>query len=645
MDAAYMGNVVREEFKWTGRGDFLGACLCNICGMAHLWKFPHLVSENGGGAFLIPYFACMISLGVPAMLLELTLGQFSSSGPLNCWGFCPLFSGCGVSMATVSFLTSIYYAVLVSWAWRFFVESLSLEEPWRKCGSWSTPTCSDSAVFLKKSQCIAMNLTANSNGQCTDPENERNGTYIWNYELSKKSGLTITFPANEYFDGAILGYNNHSIENLGHIRGSIVVALLVTWILVWMFMIRGIHLSAKVLIRTMLLPIFILITLAVRGLILDGSREGVLMYLVPEPGKIYSKRVWDEAAQQVFFTLTASYGGLIALARYNEFHYNIFRDIIVISVVDIIVSLSLGVMMFSYIGFVAKKKHISISDVMPSGLGLAFKIMPMALSEVPGTTFWCAVFFLMLVFLSMGSQIIYIETVVSSLMDWKPEFRRRKCWTITAVCVLMFLLGIPMATEGGKDIVGLLDQYCTGTNLYIITLCECIAVAWIYGSKRFLDDVDIMLGRRLCSNQTIDKLLHLWFRGHWTIVTPVFVLVIIFTSSSAKRLPADIMEHPPWVEKVGWVITGTCTISILIVAVYRLLIAEGSIIQALEIENYNITFCGLGTTSTDGQVPGENMGADGLECAILPTYDCRHGVRSHVFNPGRPARHRCGPPE
>lgn len=49
-------------------------------------------------------------------------------------------------------------------------------------------------------------------------------------------------------------------------------------------------------------------------------------------------------------------------------------------------------------------------------------------------------------------------------------------------CMYHETTSLSFVFQGGKDIVGLLDQYCTGTNLYIITLCECIAVAWIYGN-------------------------------------------------------------------------------------------------------------------------------------------------------------------
>lgn len=45
------------------------------------------------GAFLIPYFICVVTAGVPMALLETQLGQFMGQGGILCWKICPMFQG------------------------------------------------------------------------------------------------------------------------------------------------------------------------------------------------------------------------------------------------------------------------------------------------------------------------------------------------------------------------------------------------------------------------------------------------------------------------------------------------------------------------------------------------------------------------
>jgi len=83
--------------------------------------------------------------------------------------------------------------------------------------------------------------------------------------------------------------------------------------------------SGKIVYFTALFPYLVLFILGIRGLTLDGAEIGIDYYIKPDLSKLKEASVWSDAAVQVFFTLSLSYGGLIALSSYNKYNHNILR--------------------------------------------------------------------------------------------------------------------------------------------------------------------------------------------------------------------------------------------------------------------------------------------------------------------------------
>lgn len=80
--------------KWSKKIEFILASVGYAVGLGNVWRFPYLAFQNGGGAFLIPYFIMLLLCGMPLFCMELAIGQYFSLGPVTSWvALCPIAKG------------------------------------------------------------------------------------------------------------------------------------------------------------------------------------------------------------------------------------------------------------------------------------------------------------------------------------------------------------------------------------------------------------------------------------------------------------------------------------------------------------------------------------------------------------------------
>lgn len=115
------------------------------------------------------------------------------------------------------------------------------------------------------------------------------------------------------------------VDNLGGLKWELALCLLGAWVIVFLCLCKGVKSSGKVVYFTALFPYAVLVILFIRGMTLDGMKEGIIFYLTPDWDKLKKAKVWNDAANQIFFSLSASWGGLITLSSYNRFRNNLLK--------------------------------------------------------------------------------------------------------------------------------------------------------------------------------------------------------------------------------------------------------------------------------------------------------------------------------
>ncbi|XP_011417902.3 sodium-dependent proline transporter isoform X2 [Magallana gigas] len=585
------GDENTERGNWSSKLDFLLSCLGYAVGLGNVWRFPYLCYRNGGGAFFIPYCIALAFLGIPIFLLELAIGQYSSAGPFTCWKYSPIFTGIGYGMFIVSALVAIYYNMIIAWAFFYLFASFTDELPWQSCGDWSTNLCYDNVKILNKTweSCNGNNRwgkvwEANvTQGICyeTGMLNKKEGVRAYLDADKAKDYFPRTLPSQEYFDNYVTGSGYSSgYHDLGGVRWQLALCYLLAFICVILALSKSIKTSGKVVYFTATFPYIVLVILFFRGLMLEGMEEGIKFYITPDLKRLSDAQVWKDAAVQIFFSLSASWGGLIALASYNKFHNDLLRDTLIVTFGNCLTSVFAGFVIFSYLGYLSTYMGLPVDEVAKSGPSLTFVVYPFAVTKMPISPLWAILFFVMLITLGVDSEFVLVETVITSLMDRFPKLRKYKLFTVMTCCLLFFLLGLTLTTDGGIYMLSIMDTYSGGWSILFIAIFECISVGWVYGIFRFLDDIKLMTGNTFCCCVPFIAFKY-WWMLCWCFITPLLAAIIMVFSWVDYTGMDNGAEYDVYADLMGWGMTLVTIVCIVGTAIY-VICKTGGIKEAMK---------------------------------------------------------------
>ena len=113
---------------WSSRLGFILAASGSAVGLGNVWKFPYIVGENGGGAFVLIYLVCIFVIGTPIMLAEFTLGRKTYLNPVGAFDQLRPNSpwiGIGYMGVLGGFLILSFYGVVGGWTYAYVVKSIT----------------------------------------------------------------------------------------------------------------------------------------------------------------------------------------------------------------------------------------------------------------------------------------------------------------------------------------------------------------------------------------------------------------------------------------------------------------------------------------------------------------------------------------
>ena len=427
---------------WSSRTGIIMAVAGSAIGLGNFLRFPAKVAANGGGAFMIPYFAALLLLGIPLMWIEWTLGRYGGgfghgTAPgifHSIWRknrFIKYFGVIGIFGPLIIF---IYYTYIESWtlAYSFFSLMGKYSGLHDQAGMKS---------FLSGFQGVEQNQYFNGLG--------------WAYFF-----FLLTFAANAW-----VIYHG--------IRGGI--ERFCKW-------------------ATPLLFIFALILFA-RVLSLGAPNisrpdwnifNGFGFVWNPDFAALKSAKVWLEAAGQIFFTLSVGIGVILTYASYLKKGDDVVLSGTTAAVTNEFAEVILGgsiVLPAAFVFF----GPVDIQAVAQSGVfNLGFVTMPLVLNQLPLTEIFGFIWFFLLFLAGITSSVSLAQPAVAFLEDEFNIGRKKAVFIFGVVSFILCHAAIFFLKNG---VVDELDFWGGTFFLVVFAAVEVILFSWVFGMERAWDEI------------------------------------------------------------------------------------------------------------------------------------------------------------
>lgn len=115
--------------QWSSRVAFILAVAGSAVGLGNIWRFPYMAGENGGGAFVLVYLACVVIIGLPIMMSEILLGRRGRRNPVATMRLVgdeetgtTEWRWVGILGVATGFLILSFYSVIAGWALAYILE-------------------------------------------------------------------------------------------------------------------------------------------------------------------------------------------------------------------------------------------------------------------------------------------------------------------------------------------------------------------------------------------------------------------------------------------------------------------------------------------------------------------------------------------
>ena len=382
---------MEERGQWSSRLTFILAAIGSAVGLGNAWRFPGLAAKHGGGTFLLVYLAAMLVMGIPLLMMEISISRKFRKGAIESMrGIGKKWEFVGWSATSNAFVIVCYYSVVFAWVILMFVNS------WQFAGM-TNKSKEASELFFK---------------------------------LTETTG---------------------KIEGFG-IPWIVLLCLVIAWGLIFYCIRNGAKSVGKVVKFTVFAPVVLLLIMAVKGCTMPGAAAGLAKFFIPDFSALSDPTLLVDAIGQVFYSLSIMMAIMFAYGSYVGDDANVAADAMIIAFSDMAVSVLSGVVMFATMGGTGMLDDITASGIGTAFLVYPQAIVNLTNIGWLNALFG-AIFYLMLITLAVDSAFSIVEGVSAAVSDKFHIKPKKVTITVCIIAGIISLLFVTQSGLAWLDIV------------------------------------------------------------------------------------------------------------------------------------------------------------------------------------------------
>ncbi len=477
-------------------------------GLGNFLRFPGKAAENGGGAFMIPYFVALLLLGIPLCWAEWSMGRYggrkgfnSAPGVFSVIWRHPLSKYLGALALLIPLGVYFYYIVIEAW-------------------------------------CLG---------------------YAWQYAIGSESLMNGIDPAGykQHFE-QYTGQGSDGALFAGGISQTLIFILItfaLNFYLVYRGLSGGIEKFCNIAIPVMAVcAVCVLVRVLTLGTpdpnLVDQNVVNGLGYMWnPQPEALLKPATWLAAAGQIFFTLSVGFGVIINYASYVKPKDDIALSAITASSVNEFFEVCLGGMITLPAAFIFIGATMGTVVAVGSSFSLGFAALPNVFAMMPGGQLFGFLWFFMLFLAAITSSLSMLQPVNAFLKEGLglDKFKATALlFTVSSVGTLFVVY-----YSKGLSALDTIDFWAGEFCIVILALVQAIMYGWVLGTARGKAELDN--GAQLRVPNFVQFVLK--------YVTPAYLIAILagylFAPSGDGKSSAfferinDIMKPDNFVQRIS----------------------------------------------------------------------------------------------